>query len=75
MNDPNDRSREQGQPRYILELLARIVTVSLETMVIVDDLPPLATRADQNLGWSARGSAGGSAARCVESVVLRAAWA
>jgi predicted helicase len=40
-NDPNDWSREVGNPRYILGLLARIVTVSLETMTIVDALPPL----------------------------------
>jgi predicted helicase len=33
-NDPNDWSREVGDPRYILDLLARIVTVSLETMAI-----------------------------------------
>jgi predicted helicase len=41
VNDPNDWSREVGDPRYILDLLARIVTVSLETMGIVDGLPPL----------------------------------
>jgi predicted helicase len=45
-NDPNDWSREVGDPRYILDLLARIVTVSLETMKIVDNLPPLEVRAD-----------------------------
>lgn len=39
VNDPNDWSREVGDPRYILDLLARIVTVSLETMAIVDTLP------------------------------------
>lgn len=48
VNDPNDWSREVGDPRYILDLLARIVTVSLETMKIVDSLPPLAIREDQN---------------------------
>jgi predicted helicase len=47
VNDPNDWSREVGDPRYIIDLLARIVTVSLETMKIVDSLPPLAIRADQ----------------------------
>jgi len=40
-NDPNDWSREVGDPRYILDLLARLVTVSLETMAIVDALPLL----------------------------------
>ncbi|WP_371781694.1 DEAD/DEAH box helicase [Streptosporangium subroseum] len=37
-NDPNDWSDD---PRYIIDLLKRIVTVSLETMKIVDQLPPL----------------------------------
>lgn len=38
VNDPNDWSDD---PRYIIDLLKRIVTVSLETMGIVDQLPPL----------------------------------
>jgi hypothetical protein len=46
VNDPNDWSREVGDPRYIIDLLARIVTVSLETMTIVDALPDLDIRAD-----------------------------
>ena len=46
-NDPNDWSREVGDPRYILDLLARIVTVSLETMTIVDTLPMLDVLAHQ----------------------------
>ncbi|MFI0411831.1 DEAD/DEAH box helicase [Actinomadura sp. 3N508] len=37
-NDPNDWSDD---PRYIIDLLKRIVTVSLETTKIVDALPPL----------------------------------
>ncbi|WP_224756543.1 DEAD/DEAH box helicase [Streptomyces sp. col6] len=37
-NDPNDWSDD---PRYIIDLLKRIVTVSLETMKIVDALPAL----------------------------------
>jgi len=41
VNDPNDWSREHNQPRYIIDLIGRIVTVSLETMRIVDDLPEL----------------------------------
>jgi predicted helicase len=40
-NDPNDWSREHNQPRYILDLVKRIVRVSLETMKIVNALPPL----------------------------------
>lgn len=46
VNDPNDWSREVGDPRYILDLLARIVTVSLETMKIVDALPALNVQVD-----------------------------
>ncbi|MER6097265.1 type ISP restriction/modification enzyme [Streptomyces sp. NPDC001728] len=38
VNDPNDWSDD---PRYIVDLLLRIVTVSLETVKIVDGLPPL----------------------------------
>jgi predicted helicase len=41
INDPNDWSREHEQPRYIIDLIKRIVTVSLETMQIVDVLPAL----------------------------------
>lgn len=41
VNDPNDWSREVGDPRYIIDLLARIVTVSVETMKVVDALPSL----------------------------------
>ncbi|MGY1814943.1 type ISP restriction/modification enzyme [Blastococcus sp. SYSU D00820] len=46
VNDPNDWSREVGDPRYIVDLLARIVTVSLETIKVVDSLPPLDIRHD-----------------------------
>lgn len=41
VNDPNDWADEQGNPRYILDLIARIVTVSVETVKIVKSLPPL----------------------------------
>ncbi|MFI7336075.1 DEAD/DEAH box helicase [Micromonospora aurantiaca (nom. illeg.)] len=47
VNDPNDWSREVGDPRYIIDLLARIVTVSLETMQVVDNLPALKIRKKQ----------------------------
>lgn len=53
LNDPNDWSREIGDPRYIVDLLARIVTVSLKTVQIVDGLPSLAIRTDQNLSAAA----------------------
>jgi predicted helicase len=40
-NDPNDWAKEHNQPRYILDLLLRIITVSLETIKIVKSLPKL----------------------------------
>ena len=43
-NDPNDWAREHNQPRYILDLLKRVITVSMETMKIVHALPPLNER-------------------------------
>ena len=46
VNDPNDWSRDVRDPRYIIDLLARIVTVSLETLKIVDALPPLDIRSE-----------------------------
>ncbi len=41
VNDPNDWAEEHGNPRYILDLIARIVTVSVETVRIVKSLPAL----------------------------------
>lgn len=42
VNDANDWAIEtMGNPRYPLELFARVVTVSLETMKIVNSLPRL----------------------------------
>ena len=41
VNDPNDWADEHNEPRYIIDLVKRIVTVSLETMKIVDSLPAL----------------------------------
>ena len=43
-NDPNDWAREHGQPRYIVDLLKRVVRVSMETMKIVATLPALNER-------------------------------
>ena len=37
VNDPN----RADEPRYIVDLIARIITVSLKTMEIVNGLPPL----------------------------------
>ncbi len=40
-NDPNLWCEEQGNPRYIIDLIKRIVTLSLETRKIVKSLPKL----------------------------------
>lgn len=40
-NDPNLWAREQGKPRYILDLLLSIIHVSVETQKIVAELPKL----------------------------------
>ena len=38
-NDPNDWAEESGNPRYILDLLLSVITVSMKTMDIVESLP------------------------------------
>lgn len=38
-NDPNDWAKEVGNPRYILDLLLSVITVSIRTMEIVEELP------------------------------------
>lgn len=38
-NDPNDWSKEVGNPSYILDLLMSIVNVSVQTVEIVEGLP------------------------------------
>jgi predicted helicase len=39
VNNPNDWAREQGKPKYILDLLLSIITVSVRTVEIVKELP------------------------------------
>ena len=41
VNDPNDWAKEHNQPRYILDLLLRVIRVSVETVKIVKGLPKL----------------------------------
>ena len=41
VNDPNDWGAEIGDPRYIIDLVKRVTTVSVETMAIVRALPPI----------------------------------
>lgn len=49
MNDPNDWSSEVDNPRYILNLIGKVTTVSVETVRIVESLPPLRIYPDQNM--------------------------
>ncbi len=41
VNDPNHWCAEHNQPRYIIDLLKRIVTLSIETMKVVKNLPSM----------------------------------
>lgn len=40
-NDPNDWATEHNDPTYILDLVGRVVTVSMRTLDIVEGLPGL----------------------------------
>lgn len=46
-NDPNDYS---DNPRYIVDLIESVITVSMRTLEIVDALPPLNER-EQPENW------------------------
>ena len=39
VNDPNDWALEHENPRYIVDLVKRVTTVSVRTMEIVEGLP------------------------------------
>lgn len=41
VNDPNDWCAEVGNPRYIVDLLRKVITVSVETNRLISDLPKL----------------------------------
>ena len=41
VNDTNDWGAEMGDPRYIIDLVKRVTTVSVETMAIVRSLPSM----------------------------------
>jgi predicted helicase len=41
VDDPSDWFREHAEPRYILDLLTRVVTVSVGTVEIVESLSNL----------------------------------
>ncbi len=40
-NNPNDWAKEVGNPRYILDLLLSVITVSVKTVDIIAGLPEL----------------------------------
>jgi hypothetical protein len=40
-NDPNDWCKEQNDPEYIVNLIKRIVYLSVESVKIIDALPPI----------------------------------
>jgi predicted helicase len=42
VNDPNAWSAEVGDPRYIVDLVKRVVAVSMQTLELVDGLPEFA---------------------------------
>ena len=44
VNDPNAWCKEHNQPRYIIDLVCRVVRVSMETVKIVKGLPALNER-------------------------------
>ena len=41
-NDPNDWAAEVGNPRYVLDLVLRVIGLSLETVEVVKELPEVA---------------------------------
>ena len=41
VNDPNQWGIEHGNPRYILDLLQKVITVSVRTVEITESLPSL----------------------------------
>ena len=49
-NDPNMWAVEAGNPRYILDLLLRVINVSVQTVDIVNNLPKVDFNSDEALG-------------------------
>lgn len=39
VNDPNDYFHEVGNPHYLADLIKSLVTVSLRTQELINDLP------------------------------------
>ncbi len=49
INDPNDWADEQEDPRYIVDLIAKVTRVAVETVRVVDSL---SKDAAQPVRWS-----------------------
>lgn len=43
-NDANDQARAEGNPRFILDLVKRVTTVSVETVKLISSLPAFSVR-------------------------------
>lgn len=41
VNDPNEWCKEVGDERYVVDLIKKLVTVSLGTVEVVESLPEL----------------------------------
>jgi len=41
VNNPNDWATENGNPRYILDLLLNVIALSVETVGVVNELPEI----------------------------------
>jgi len=48
-NDPNDWAKEHNQPRYILDLLLSVISMSVATVKIVNNLPKLNFKDEHDL--------------------------
>jgi predicted helicase len=48
VNNPNDWSRETGNPRYILDLLLSVINVSVQTVENVKSLPEIRFESEEN---------------------------
>ena len=48
INDPNEYAKSIGNPRYVLELLIKVINLAIETQKIIDELPEI-NFADINL--------------------------
>lgn len=44
IKDPNDWSREHGDPRYIIDLISRLTALCMKTLGIIKSLPQLALK-------------------------------